>query len=86
MDPTLLVFLAAVFVLAVACVLGLMHLARPRPERQRLQRLGGGLRRPVMHHEARPGGMQAPCGRGADTMGAAGNEDDFLVQGLGHGQ
>lgn len=41
MDTTLLVFLGAVFVLSVAGTLGLLHLVRPRPERQRLQRLGG---------------------------------------------
>jgi len=41
MDMTLLVFLGAVFVLSVAGTLGLLHLARPRPERQRLQRLAG---------------------------------------------
>ena len=41
MDTTLLVFLGAVFVLSAAGTLWLLHLARPRPERQRLQRLGG---------------------------------------------
>ena len=41
MDMTLYVFLGAVFVLSVACALGLLHLARPRPERRRLQHLAG---------------------------------------------